>query len=135
MTRALSLALLTACAHAPPQPSADVAACVVPRVALALVSDLVGPLVAGETNGVLTVDAHGCGDAVLSQAAAERLSVGIVGTTSAAVALVALSNDPRAACWTDYVAGMVADLGKTLPDALANGGPVRVEWSAPECGR
>lgn len=131
--RLVALALLAGCIHAPSQPSADVAACVVPRVALALASDLVGPLLMGEKNGVVTVDARGCGPGVLSEADAARLSVGLTGAIGSAVQLVKLADGPCVDVWTDAVGAIAASIGATLPGALAGSGVVRVEWSAPEC--
>ena len=87
----------------------------------------------GEKNGVVTVDARGCGPGVLSDADAARLSVGLTGAIGGAVQLVKLADGPCVDVWADAVGATAASIGATLPGALAGSGVVRVEWSAPEC--
>jgi len=130
--RLVPLALLCGCLHAP-KPPPDVVACVVTATSAAVLSDLVGPLVAGETNGVLTVDATRCGPGVLADDVAARVSLGVSVAVAGGVDLVKLSGDARATCWAEYVGGMAGDLAVSLPGALAASKPVRVEWSAPDC--
>lgn len=132
--RAAALALLLAgCVHAPPKPPTDVVVCALSRVGLALAADLVGPVIMGERNGTITVDARSCGPGVLSEADAARLSLGLVSATTAAVSLAKLAGGPCVDVWADAVGATAASLGATLPTALAGSGVVRVEWSAPEC--
>lgn len=130
--RLVALVLLCGCLHAP-KPPPDAVACVVTATSAAVLSDLVGPLVAGETNGALTVDATRCGPGVLEPDVAARLSLGLSVAVAGGVELVKLAGDPKAPCWAEYVASMAGDLAVSLPGALAASKPVRVEWSAPDC--
>ena len=131
--RLLPLVLLAGCLHAPPSPLADVAACVVPRVVSAITFDVVLPVMGGRRSGTLTIDATGCGPAVVDVTQAERAGAAVALATPGLVALVQLSDDPCADAWAQTVGLTVSSVARSLPDALADRGPVVVVWGVPEC--